>query len=351
MSNSENPGSSQPLLIDSVNSMSRTQEMQEDSSEIREDIGTPLDDEPELGDNSAVAGLNIGISQQESNFIDEETTSRENKSANQTAEQLAADTISSEEPTWLGQSNRPHSSCAATPTQDDNVSPEDISRIPVPNTGPQFLSFGTSDAVGSIPLPQIIEDGSDADIAIVDAISNVNVIPVNVDEASSDKDSDIRDISEHEVTEKDEFGRDKSKRRKGNDGFDNKVVTVEEVSDDDLPEVIEERTHRDRTGEDRDSDANSNFSMVSNNSLSAENCNFLDRDKKTKGDDINKNGPETGERDEISSLSGLSSEDEMRGNDRLQVEICISYKIIDPILLKLKYQHILIQILFKISLR
>jgi len=324
--------------------MNRTQEIQEDSSEIREDIGTPLDDEPELGDNSAIAGLNI-ISQQDPRFIDKETTSRENRAANQIGEQLAADTNSSEGQIWLEQTSRPHSSCAATPTQDDNVSPEDISRIPVPNTGPQFLSFAQlpstrrdkaepSDAVGSIPLPQIIEDGSDADIAIVDAISNVNVIPVNADEASSDKDSDIRDISEHEVTEKDEFGRDMSRRRKGNAGFDNKVVTVEEVSDDDLPEVIEQRSHRGNVGEDRDSDADSKYSMVSNNSLSAENCNYLDRDKKTKGDGINKNGPETGERDEISSLSGLSSEDEMRGNDRLQVEICSFYTIIDPILLK-----------------
>ena len=112
-------------------------------------------------------------------------------------------------------------------------------------------------------------------------------------------------------------------RRKKNKEAEQKIVTVEEVSDDDLPEVIEERRFGNR--EEIASDADSNFSMVSNNSLTAEKCHTSDKDKKSKSDVTSKPTQDTTERDEISSLSGLSSEDEMKENDRLQVYcfICI----------------------------
>ena len=92
MSNNEHIGSSHPFLLDNVNTMNRTPEIQEDCSEIREDIGTPLDDEPELGDNSAIAALNIDISQHDPRLIDEEVTCTE-RVVNKTGGQVAADTI------------------------------------------------------------------------------------------------------------------------------------------------------------------------------------------------------------------------------------------------------------------
>ena len=215
----------QPFVLDSVNNISESQDQQEENLEIREDIGTPLDDEPELGENSTISGLNVGVSQ-DSRIINELDNEERDGADNQPRGQFTSEAISPGEQSWHEQTSRPHSSSAATPTQDDNISPEDISRIPVPTTGPQFLRFAqprtaqgdhaeASDVIGSIPLPQVTDDGNDDEIAIVDAISNVNVIPGNVDEVSSDKGSDIRDISDHEVTEKDEFGRDLSRRRKG----------------------------------------------------------------------------------------------------------------------------------------
>ena len=62
---------------------------------------------------------------------------------------------------------------------------------------------------------------------------------------------------------------------------------MEEVSDDDLPEVIEERRYGVR--EEIVSDADSNFSMVSNNSLSGENSHTLDKEHKSKKDGMSKN--------------------------------------------------------------
>jgi hypothetical protein len=106
------------------------------------------------------------------------------------------------------------------------------------------------------------------------------------------------------------------------------VGTVEEVSDDDLPEVIEERRFGNR--EEIASDADSNFSMVSNNSLTAENCHTSDKDKKSKSDVTSKPPQDTTERDEISSLSGLSSEDEMKENDRLQDQEVEEGEIVTP---------------------
>merc|ERR1712018_45743 len=208
-------------------------------------------------------------------------------------DQLALNPNSYEEPSWLEQTSRPNSSSAATPTQDDNINAEDISGIPVPTTGPQFLNFTqpsstqaisvseTSELIGSIPLPQVTDDGSDADIAIVDAISNVNVISGNI-RSYNDKRSDNR-IDSEEITEKDEFGRDMPRRKK----VEKKIVTVEEVSDDDLPEVIEERRYGVR--EEIVSDADSNFSLVSNNSLSGENSHTLDKEHKSKKDGMSKN--------------------------------------------------------------
>ena len=325
-------GSFQRHPLEGVNNVSQPHELNEENlSEVREDIGTPLDDEPEIGENGTIAGFNVPI--QDTSLMDQVDKGRNAGAENETGEQVTVDKDLSEEDAWVEETSRPHSSTAATPTQDDNVSPEDISRIPVPATGPQFLSFSqpsslvhgaiqveAMDSIGSIPLPQVRDDGSDAEVAIVDAIANINAIPVNIDEVPSDKDSDGRDLSDHEITEKDEFGRDTSRRKKGAAELDpNKVVTIEEVSDDDLPEVIEERTQRDRNGEERVSDADSSYSMVSNNSLAGENCQLAEKDKKTKGDSTKKTAPEITERDEISSLSDLSSEDEARGSDRLQV--------------------------------
>lgn len=338
----------QPLPLDSINSTSEAHEEHENFSELREDIGTPLDDEPELGDNPASDSLNVGIARQESTSIDQGTDNSEAGIASQKRENLASDVgirrqmlaklavdvIPSDEPAWREQISRPNSSSAATPTQDDNNSPVDLATISAPNTRPQFLNFDqpvsstskrsdeTSDLIGSIPLPQLEEDGTEADIAIVDAISHVNVIPINVDAGLSDKNSDIRYISDHEETEKDEFGRDVPRKRKKIKEFEHKVVTIEEVSDDDLPEVIEETTTRSREGEERISDADSNYSLVSNNSLSAENCRASDKEKKKRGNDPKNffHGGAT-EKDEISSLSGLSSEDELGGNERLQVSL------------------------------
>ena len=103
---------------------------------------------------------------------------------------------------------------------------------------------------------------------------------------------------------------------------------MEEVSDDDLPEVIEER-NRDKCGEERDSDADSRYSMVSNNSLTGENGNLSDKDKRPTSDNNNKKDAEIPDRDEISSLSGLSSEDEAKGSDRLQVShLILNFRLI-----------------------
>ena len=321
----------QPHEIDDSHSTSLVHDTHEADTEIR-DIGTPLDDEPEISDSLEQASDNAGMSKYteidgiKNNDIIEATDST-------SQEQLAVNDISYEEPSWIEQTSRPHSSSAATPTQDDNISAEDISGIPVPTTGPQFLNFSqpastqnnsiseNSEFIGSIPLPQVTDDGSDADIAIVDAISNVNVISGSI-KPYSDKKADTRNESD-EATEKDEFGRDMPRRKKVKE-IEQKIVTVEEVSDDDLPEVIEERRFGNR--EEIASDADSNYSMVSNNSLSAENCHTSDKDKKSKRDEVTKAAQDAAERDEISSLSGLSSEDEMKENDRLQVLIFHTYR-------------------------
>ena len=308
--------------MDGDNSINHSHDINLADSEIR-DVGTPLDDEPDINDT-----LEQGQTLQDipkNNAID--------TIAERSQEKLALDSNSYNDSSWHEQTSRPHSSSAATPTQDDNISAEDISGIPVATTGPQFLNFSqpsstqaihvseTSELIGSIPLPQVTDDGSDADIAIVDAISNVNVISGNI-RSYNDKRSDNR-IDSEEITEKDEFGRDMPRRKK----VEKKIVTVEEVSDDDLPEVIEERRYGVR--EEIVSDADSNFSMVSNNSLSGENSHTLDKEHKSKKDGMSKNSQDANERDEISSLSGLSSDDEMRENDRIQVKMSIlSYNTI-----------------------
>ena len=297
-------GSFQPLTNEEVNNTSRIHDVNEENvSELKGDVGTPLDDEPELGDTGTIGNFNV-----------------------------------LEEAVWPDQTSRPNSSTAATPTQDDNVSPEDISRIPVPTTGTQFISFGqttaltqggilseASDPIGNIPLPQVRDDGSDEEIAIVDAISNTNAIPTNISKVPIDKSSNARDVSDHEIEEQDEFGRDMSRRRKGAIEHDpNQIVTIEEVSDDDLPEIIEQRTEHGRDGEERISDAESNYSMVSNNSLSENHCNPCEKEKRT-NDNNQKTGTfENKKEDEISSLSGLSSEDEARESDRLQVYLLLA---------------------------
>ena len=330
----------QPLPIADDNSISPCNELvaeDQQSSEVRQDIGTPLDDEPEVED-STVSGFNVALPQQDTSGIRQIEQSREidARECDSDVQQIVGGDPAEE--AWLGQASRPHSSTAATPTQDDNISPVDVSRIPVPNAGPQFLSFSSentsvghrrvqtdaSDSIQSIPLPQIQDDGGEAEIAIVDAIANINAIPVNVDELPSDKESDIRDASDNEIVERDQFGRDITRRIKSSVDIDpDKVVTVEEVSDDDLPEVIEER-NRDKCGEERDSDADSRYSMVSNNSLTGENGNLSDKDKRPTSDNNNKKDAEIPDRDEISSLSGLSSEDEAKGSDRLQVSHLVS---------------------------
>ena len=91
--------------------------------------------------------------------------------------------------------------------------------------------------------------------------------------------------------------------KKKNNEFGFKVVTVEEVSDDDLPEVIEHRTHKEKQSQDNASDVDSNYSMVSNNSLSPENCQISDKEKKAKSETKIQQNREPTEKDEISSLS------------------------------------------------
>ena len=318
--NNDQQSNPQTCEMDGSNSINDPNNITEADSEVR-DIGTPLDDEPDIND--PIDHISNKIELPQDPRIQGNTANNVlDAIVDASQEKIALKSNSNEESPWQEQTSRPHSSSAATPTQDDNINAEDISGIPVPTTGPQFLNFTqpsstqaisvseTSELIGSIPLPQVTDDGSDAEIAIVDAISNVNVISGSI--KSYEKRSDTR-IEREEVTEKDEFGRDMPRRKKIN----KEVVTIEEVSDDDLPEVVEE--HRFGNREEIVSDADSNYSMVSNNSLSAENCHTSEKDQKSRKEGNSRATQEANERDEISSLSGLSSEDEMKEHDRLQV--------------------------------
>ena len=58
---------------------------------------------------------------------------------------------------------------------------------------------------------------------------------------------------------------------------------------------------------------------------SAENCHTSEKDQKSRKEGNSRATQEANERDEISSLSGLSSEDEMKEHDRLQVLATFNY--------------------------
>ena len=150
---SENNGQTSNLLpheIDGSYSTSLTHDTHEVDTEIR-DIGTPLDDEPEININDSLQPASNNVEIAQNTRIDEiKDNDIVEATGSSSQEQLALNANSYEEPSWLEPTSRPHSSSAATPTQDDNISAEDISGIPVPTTGPQFLNFSQYQWV---PLP------------------------------------------------------------------------------------------------------------------------------------------------------------------------------------------------------
>ena len=116
----------QPLPIADDNSTSPCNELvaeDQESSEVRQDIGTPLDDEPEVED-STVSGFNVALPQQDTSGIRQIEQSREIDARECDPDvQLIVGGDDPEEEAWQGQASPPHSSTAATPTQDDNISP------------------------------------------------------------------------------------------------------------------------------------------------------------------------------------------------------------------------------------